>query len=225
MYIYIILCTLWICISYQSSNICKYSNNCTVLKALKIISIEIVKWKMDNFDWSSVDTSKFHINNLKIYAPGRVAEVGRLSVNAKMPLILSLGAYLLIHDKNCRFCRHYQNCNKKRCFLQAFVNTWGTLFLIFLNAKLNKSFEIRNTYSSPRLVVDWIEELIVGLLLVENEWCQKQSWSFEKINKRSRLWPGLAPGIRLGIHSSHFFSHVPCPPNLFPEKSVRVQPY
>ena len=34
------------------------------------------------------------------------------------------------------------------------------------------------TYSSPRLVVDWMEELIVGLLLVENAWCQKQSWSF-----------------------------------------------
>ena len=33
-------------------------------------------------------------------------------------------------------------------------------------------------YSSPRLVVDWMEELIVGLLLVENAWCQKQSWSF-----------------------------------------------
>ena len=33
-------------------------------------------------------------------------------------------------------------------------------------------------YSSPRLVEDWMEELIVGLLLVENEWCQKQSWSF-----------------------------------------------
>ena len=34
------------------------------------------------------------------------------------------------------------------------------------------------TYSSPRLVEDWMEELIVGLLLVENAWCQKQSWSF-----------------------------------------------
>ena len=34
------------------------------------------------------------------------------------------------------------------------------------------------SYSSPRLVVDWMEELIVGLLLVENAWCQKQSWSF-----------------------------------------------
>ena len=33
-------------------------------------------------------------------------------------------------------------------------------------------------YSSPRLVEDWMEELIVGLLLVENERCQKQSWSF-----------------------------------------------
>ena len=45
--------------------------------------MEMVKWKMDNFDGSSVDTSKFHINNLKIYAPGRVAEGGRLSANAK----------------------------------------------------------------------------------------------------------------------------------------------
>ena len=35
-----------------------------------------------------------------------------------------------------------------------------------------------DNYSSPRLVVDWMEELIVGLLLVENAWCQKQSWSF-----------------------------------------------
>ena len=34
------------------------------------------------------------------------------------------------------------------------------------------------TYSSPRLVEDWMEELIVGLLLVENARCQKQSWSF-----------------------------------------------
>ena len=33
-------------------------------------------------------------------------------------------------------------------------------------------------YSSPRLVVDRMEELIVELLLVENVWCQKQSWSF-----------------------------------------------
>ena len=34
------------------------------------------------------------------------------------------------------------------------------------------------SYSSPHLVEDWMEELIVGLLLVENAWCQKQSWSF-----------------------------------------------
>ena len=33
-------------------------------------------------------------------------------------------------------------------------------------------------YSSPRLVVDRMEELIAELLLVENVWCQKQSWSF-----------------------------------------------
>ena len=32
--------------------------------------------------------------------------------------------------------------------------------------------------SSARLVVDRMEELIVELLLVENVWCQKQSWSF-----------------------------------------------
>ena len=40
------------------------------------------------------------------------------------------------------------------------------------------SFLCPNMYSSPRLVEDWMEELIVGLLLVENAWCQKQSWSF-----------------------------------------------
>ena len=34
------------------------------------------------------------------------------------------------------------------------------------------------SYSSPRLVIDRMEELIVELLLVENVWCQKQSWSF-----------------------------------------------
>ena len=39
-------------------------------------------------------------------------------------------------------------------------------------------FNCYRSYSSPRLVKDWMEELIVGLLLVENEWCQKQSWSF-----------------------------------------------
>ena len=36
----------------------------------------------------------------------------------------------------------------------------------------------KNSYSSPRLVVDRMEELIVELLFVENVWCQKQSWSF-----------------------------------------------
>ena len=37
---------------------------------------------------------------------------------------------------------------------------------------------MNNEYSSPRLVEDWMEELIVGLLFVKNAWCQKQSWSF-----------------------------------------------
>ena len=41
-----------------------------------------------------------------------------------------------------------------------------------------KYFKRAQNYSSPRLVEDWMEELIVGLLLVENAWCQKQSWSF-----------------------------------------------
>ena len=38
--------------------------------------------------------------------------------------------------------------------------------------------ESKHRYSSPRLVVDRMEELIAELLLVENVWCQKQSWSF-----------------------------------------------
>ena len=44
----------------------------------------------------------------------------------------------------------------------------------------NSTCDAKNAerYSSPRLVEDWMEELIVGLLLVENAWCQKQSWSF-----------------------------------------------
>ena len=30
----------------------------------------------------------------------------------------------------------------------------------------------------PRLAIDRMEDLIVELVLVENVWCQKQSWSF-----------------------------------------------
>ena len=41
-----------------------------------------------------------------------------------------------------------------------------------------KKIRCHTMYSSPRLVVDRMEELIVELLLVENVWCQKQSWSF-----------------------------------------------
>ena len=44
--------------------------------------------------------------------------------------------------------------------------------------KCQTKFCVWFKYSSPRLVEDWMEELIVGLLLVENAWCQKQSWSF-----------------------------------------------
>ena len=41
-------------------------------------------------------------------------------------------------------------------------------------------FNLRSlfSYSSPRLVVHRMEELIVELLLVKNVWCQKQNWSF-----------------------------------------------
>ena len=42
----------------------------------------------------------------------------------------------------------------------------------------NDTLRLPDKYSSPRLVVDRMEELIVGLLLVKNVWCQKQSWSF-----------------------------------------------
>ena len=37
---------------------------------------------------------------------------------------------------------------------------------------------IINVFSSPRLVVDRMEELTVRLLLVESVWRQKESWSF-----------------------------------------------
>ena len=36
----------------------------------------------------------------------------------------------------------------------------------------NEGSFTRQKYSSPHLVEDWMEELIVGLLLVENEWPQ-----------------------------------------------------
>ena len=36
------------------------------------------------------------------------------------------------------------------------------------------------TYSSPRLVVDWMEELFVWLLLVENEWPQMRFEPFSR---------------------------------------------
>ena len=44
--------------------------------------------------------------------------------------------------------------------------------------KLDPKENIKQSYSSPRLVVHWTEELIVWLLLVENAMCQKQSLSF-----------------------------------------------
>ena len=37
------------------------------------------------------------------------------------------------------------------------------------------SFEHFGFYSPPRLVVHRMEEFVMELLLVENEWCQKQS--------------------------------------------------
>ena len=45
---------------------------------------------------------------------------------------------------------------------------------------MRKLWHLRDAarYSSPHLVVHRMEELIVELLLVENVWCQRQSWSF-----------------------------------------------
>ena len=59
-------------------------------------------------------------------------------------------------------------------FFNSYFSTWAKAFKIKLwMVKMHPYI-----YSSPRLVEDWMEELIVGLLLVENAWCQKQSWSF-----------------------------------------------
>ena len=60
-------------------------------------------------------------------------------------------------------------------FVHTHCCTLGSIYVFVLNI-----FAVHSgyKYSSPRLVEDWMEELIVGLLLVENERCQKQSWSF-----------------------------------------------
>ena len=40
------------------------------------------------------------------------------------------------------------------------------------------SFEHFGFYSPSRLVLHWMEELIMELLLVANIWCKNESWSF-----------------------------------------------
>ena len=66
-----------------------------------------------------------------------VAEDGRLSAHAKMPLILSSGAYLLIRDKcvivacNCKIANSFQ-CNMQ--YIQcnsAFLDHKAWLFIAF----------------------------------------------------------------------------------------------
>lgn len=72
------------------------------------------------------------------------------------------------------------------------------------------------------------------MMMMKNLWAISQHSCFEKINKRSRLWPGLAPGIRLGNHSSQTFSQAivlsfsnlcPLPSQPFPEKKVWEYPF
>ena len=94
--------------------------------------MEKVIWKLDNFEGSSVDTSKFHINNLKIYAPGRVAEGGRLSANAKNAFNSFVGRIFANLRQKKAFLRALPKLQQKTLFLRVFVNTWGTLFFIFL---------------------------------------------------------------------------------------------
>ena len=67
-------------------------------------------------------------------------------------------------------------------------------------------------YSSPRLVVDWMEELIVGLLLVENAWCQKQSWSFMHLLCSGTVGFGLRQ--KLGTAGAEHNSPLLLPPCL-----------
>ena len=58
-----------------------------------------------------------------------------------------------------------------------------------------KKIIFQNKYSSPRLVVDRMEELIVELLLVENVWCQKQSWSFMNLPCSGMVGSGLRQNL------------------------------
>ena len=69
------------------------------------------------------------------------------------------------------FCNSSTNKHKT---LKKLCNNMG----IIRFAEILHICKSKSRYSSPRLVEDWMEELIVGLLLVENAWCQKQSWSF-----------------------------------------------
>ena len=49
-------------------------------------------------------------------------------------------------------------------------NVCASMYFLVLDFSRSKKIK----YSSPRLVVDRMEELIVDLLLVEKVWCQKQ---------------------------------------------------
>ena len=84
------------------------------INALKIISLELVIWEIDKF---SVDTSKFHINNLKIYAPGRVAEGGRLSANAKNAFNSFVGHIFANSRQKKAFLRALPKLQQKTLYL------------------------------------------------------------------------------------------------------------
>ena len=60
----------------------------------------------------------------------------------------------------------------------SFTMAIGKDEFIIIVTGMRFSFEHFGFYSPSRLVLHWMEELIMELLLVENVWCQKQSWFF-----------------------------------------------
>ena len=65
-------------------------------------------------------------------------------------------------------------------------------------------------YSPPHLVVDRMEELIVELQLVENVWCQKQSWSFMHLLCSGMVCFGLRQNLgTAGLRFSFWSPEVP----------------
>ena len=68
------------------------------------------------------------------------------------------------------------------CVLTKYLLAWSVILLkCDGSCKLLKriwTIPSSDPYSSPRLVVDRMDELIVELLFLEKVWCQKKSWLF-----------------------------------------------